>query len=242
MTLIPDPADKIIVALDGMHETEVIELVQQIPKLSWIKIGLELFVSGGPQLVNNLRNMGKQVFLDLKFHDIPTTMSKACRQAAMTGARLITVHACSGSKALFEANQAALEGAAEVGFPPPTLLAVTVLTSWSNDDFSNELLIAQSINERVRLLTDLAVASGLGGCVCSPLEAKELRSLNPSPFEIITPGIRLKGGERQDQSRVMAPLEAFQAGASKLVVGRSITQSENPSEAFDSFCRELTIA
>ena len=129
-------ADRLIVALDGMNQFEVFHLVDQLPNLKWVKVGLELFVNAGPEVVTSLRDRGVRVFLDLKFHDIPITMSGACRQAARTGAELITVHACAGIHALKEANIAAFQGAEEAGFPAPTLLGVTVLTSWNSKRLS----------------------------------------------------------------------------------------------------------
>ena len=236
------PAEKIILALDGMNESEALALIAKIPNLTWVKVGLELFISSGPEFLNVLQKEGKKVFLDLKFHDIPTTMAKACRQAARTGAKLITVHACAGHKALVEANKAALEGACDLNLPPPTLLAVTVLTSWTAENFAKELFINQPLNQRVELMADLASVSGIGGCVCSPLEVRKLRKIYPHPFQLITPGIRSRDAGLDDQARVMCASEAMKVGASQLVIGRSITKSENPSEAFQCFCRELAIA
>ena len=165
-----NPSDKLILALDGMNQSEVFCLIHKLPDLRWVKVGLELFVSAGPEVVTFLKEKGIKVFLDLKFHDIPKTMSGACRQAGRTGAELITVHACAGIDALKEANASAIQGANEVGFGAPTLLAVTVLTSWEPMRFASELGIHQPLGERVELLADLAVDSGIGGCVCSPRE------------------------------------------------------------------------
>ena len=142
-----NPSDKLILALDGMDKSEVFCLINQLPDLKWVKVGLELFVSAGPEVVTFLKEKGVKVFLDLKFHDIPKTMSGACRQAAKTGAELISVHACAGIDALKEANASAIQGASEMGFPKPTLLAVTVLTSWESERFANELLITQPLAE-----------------------------------------------------------------------------------------------
>ena len=240
MSLLSNPAEQIIVALDGMTTADSLLLIDSIPKLCWVKVGLELFITAGPDLLNVLQKEGKKVFLDLKFHDIPSTMAKACRQAAKTGAKLITVHACAGRAALFEANRAAIEGAKDLNLPPPTLLAVTVLTSWKPENFAKELCIKQSLDQRVELMADLASQAGIGGCVCSAVEVEKLRQLYPHPFQLITPGIRPKGSNLDDQARVMSASEAINAGASKLVIGRAITRSENPSEAFQYFCRELT--
>ncbi len=234
-----NPAEKIILALDGMNQREVFDLVEQLPNLQWVKVGLELFVSSGPEVIKELRERGLRVFLDLKFHDIPMTISGACRQAARTGAELITVHACSGFVALKEANLAAINGAAEVGCKPPTLLAVTVLTSWESKRFSRELGITEPIEQRVEFLAQLAAEAGLGGCVCSPLELKTLRKLFHEPFKLVTPGIRTKGADLQDQTRVMSPSEALSYGATYLVLGRPITKAIDPVIAFKNLCSEL---
>ena len=180
-----------------------------------------------------------RVFLDLKFHDIPATMAGACRRAAALGAELITVHACAGSEALKAAQSAAVEGAQQAGLYPPTLLAVTVLTSWEEQRLQRELAIQQSIGERVPALAQLSATAGIGGCVCSPLEAAALRAQHPVPFALVTPGIRPKGAAVGDQARVMGPAEAMAAGASQLVIGRPITKADDPSAAFAGCCAQL---
>ena len=211
----------------------------QLEGLRWVKVGLELFVQAGPEVVAQLRAQGLRVFLDLKFHDIPATMAGACRRAAALGAELITVHACAGSEALKAAQAAAIEGAQAAGQPLPTLLAVTVLTSWQEQRLQQELAIAQGIAERVPALAQLSATAGIGGCVCSPLEAAALRSQHPEPFVLVTPGIRPKGAAAGDQARVMGPAEAMAAGASQLVIGRPITQASDPSAALARCCAEL---
>lgn len=234
-----DPADRIIVALDGMAPQQALALSQQLQGLRWVKVGLELFVQAGPQVVTQLREQGARVFLDLKFHDIPATMAGACRRAAALGAELITVHACAGSEALQAAQTAAVEGAQSTGQPAPTLLAVTVLTSWEEQRLQRELAITQGIAERVPALAQLSITAGVGGCVCSPLEAATLRAQHPEPFALVTPGIRPKGVAVGDQVRVMGPAEAIAAGASQLVIGRPITKADDPSAAFVACCEQL---
>ncbi|QNI56089.1 orotidine 5-phosphate decarboxylase [Synechococcus sp. BIOS-E4-1] len=233
------PADRIILALDGMAPDQALGFAAQVQGLRWVKVGLELFVQAGPQVVAQLRNQDLRVFLDLKFHDIPATMAGACRRAAALGAELITVHACAGSEALQAAQAAAVKGAQSAGLPVPTLLAVTVLTSWDEQYLQQELAISQSIAERVPALAQLASTAGIGGCVCSPLEASALRAQHPEPFALVTPGIRPKGAAVGDQARVMGPAEAIAAGASQLVIGRPITKAEDPSAAFAACCAEL---
>ena len=236
-----EAAERIIVALDGMALEQALAFSAQVDGLRWVKVGLELFVQAGPDVVAQLRDQGLRVFLDLKFHDIPATMAGACRRAAALGAELITVHACAGSEALQAAQAAAVEGAQRAGQPAPTLLAVTVLTSWEQQRLQRELAIGQGIAERVSALAQLSATAGIGGCVCSPLEVSALRAQHPEPFALVTPGIRPKGAAVGDQARVMGPAEAIAAGASQLVVGRPITCADNPSAAFAGCCQDLKI-
>lgn len=234
-------ADRIIVALDGMGGDQALALARAVPELRWVKVGLELFTAAGPEVVRRLRDQGKRVFLDLKFHDIPATMAGACRSAARLGAELITVHACAGSEALGQAQDAAREAAAAAGLPAPTLLAVTVLTSWEPARFARELAIAEPVETYVPRLAELAAAAGIGGCVCSPLEVAALRAAHPEPFALVTPGIRPAGAPLGDQQRVMTPAAALAAGASQLVVGRPITRAADPAAAFAQLCVELGV-
>ena len=232
-------AERIIVALDGMAPEQALAFSRSVEGLRWVKVGLELFVQAGPDVVAQLREQGLRVFLDLKFHDIPATMAGACKRAAGLGAELITVHACAGSEALRAAQAAASEGAQAAGLASPTLLAVTVLTSWEEQRLQRELALSQTIAERVPSLAQLAASAGIGGCVCSPLEAASLRAQHPEPFALVTPGIRPKGSAVGDQARVLGPAEAIAAGASQLVIGRPITKAEDPSAAFAACCAEL---
>ncbi len=232
-------AERIIVALDGMAPEQALAFSRSVEGLRWVKVGLELFVQAGPDVVAQLREQGLRVFLDLKFHDIPATMAGACRRAAGLGAELITVHACAGSEALRAAQAAASEAAQAAGLASPTLLAVTVLTSWEEQRLQRELALSQTIAERVPSLAQLAASAGIGGCVCSPLEAASLRAQHPEPFALVTPGIRPKGTAVGDQARVLGPAEAIAAGASQLVIGRPITKAEDPSAAFAACCAEL---
>lgn len=237
--LASDPAEQIIVALDGMGPDQALALVASLPQLRWVKVGLELFTAAGPGVVSQLRDQGKRVFLDLKFHDIPATMAGACRSAARLGAELITVHACAGRDALMAAQSAAQESAQAVGLPAPTLLAVTVLTSWDALRFAEELAIDEPLPQYVPRLARLAAAAGLGGCVCSPLEVAALRAAHQQPFALVTPGIRPAGSNRGDQARVLTPAQALAAGASQLVIGRPITAAEDPAAVLAACCDEL---
>jgi orotidine-5'-phosphate decarboxylase len=234
-----DPAERIVVALDRPDAASAMSVVTAIPGLRWVKVGLELFTSAGPEVVSLLRECGLRVFLDLKFHDIPATMAGACRSAAQLGAELITIHASAGSEALVAAQAGAVQGAAASGLEPPTLLAVTVLTSWDLPRFASELQVSTPLNRYVSDLARLAAAAGVGGAVCSPLEVAGLRREHPEPFVLVTPGIRPAGSAAGDQQRVMGPAQAVAAGASRLVIGRPITAAADPAAAFDACCREL---
>jgi orotidine-5'-phosphate decarboxylase len=242
MTIASQPADRIIVALDGMAPKQALAFTAAVTELRWVKVGLELFVAGGPAVVRQLRDQGKRVFLDLKFHDIPATMAGACRSATRLGAELITVHACAGHDALAAAQAAALEVASDAGLPVPTLLAVTVLTSWEASRFAAQLAIDEPLEAYVPRLARLAAAAGIGGCVSSPLEVAALREVHPEPFALVTPGIRPVGSALGDQQRVMTPAEALVAGASQLVIGRPITAAADPAAAFSACCAELELA
>ena len=239
MKNIDNPSEKIIIALDGMDKNNVFNLLEKIPEIIWVKVGLELFVSEGPDVLSILRDKGKKIFLDLKFHDIPTTVARACFAASQTGAEFISLHTCAGMKALKMANEAAQEGASKVNLSPPKLLGITILTSWTKESFANDLLIDQSIDQRVKHLAEIALNSGLGGCVCSPREVRFLREIYPESFDLITPGIRSIGSDMNDQSRVSDASEALKMGASKLVIGRAITQSDDPANMFKSFCNKI---
>lgn len=235
----PSPADRIIVALDGMAPEQAVALAAGLPGLRWVKVGLELFLAGGPSVVARLRQQGLRVFLDLKFHDIPATMAGACRRGAALGAELMTVHAAAGLEALRQAQAAAAEGAAAADLPAPTLLAVTVLTSWDPQRLAAELAPAEPLEAHAQRLADLAAAAGVGGCVCSPLEVADLRLRHPEPFQLVTPGIRPVGASPGDQARVLSPAEAIAAGASRLVIGRPITTAADPAAAFTACLRAL---
>ena len=233
------PNQKIILALDGLSEVDAIDLVGNIPELLWVKVGLELFINGGPAIVETFLEMERNIFLDLKFHDIPATVYGACRRAANLGVGLLTVHASSGVKTIEAAVQGLLDGSTESGLPKPKLLAVTVLTCWDKENFNKELLIGQSIEDRVLFLAKLARDAGVDGCVCSPLEVAKLRLEFRDDFELVTPGIRMINDESNDQKRIMTPKMAILSGASKIVIGRPVTKSSNPRFVFEQICSQL---
>ena len=232
--------EKIILALDGLNKNEIINFLKKCPEIRWVKVGLELFCKEGPEIIKILRKMEKKIFLDLKIYDIPNTMYATCYQISKLGVDIISVHASAGSRALKISKKASLEGSSELNLKPPILLGVTVLTSFSQDDIKIDFDIQTSIEDNVLKLAELSFRSGLDGCVCSPRELKTLRLTYDENFKLITPGIRLEEKIKHDQRRVMTPKKAILSGASKLVIGRSITQSENPARVFLDICESIT--
>jgi len=232
--------EKIILALDGFNKNEIVNLLKKCPQIRWVKVGLELFCKEGPDIIKILKKMKKKVFLDLKLYDIPNTMYAACYQISKLGVDIISLHASAGSRALKFSKKASLEGSSELNLKPPILLGVTVLTSFSSEDIKIDFNIQTSIEDNVLKLAELSFNSGLDGCVCSPWELKTLRLTYDNNFQLITPGIRLEEKTKHDQKRVMTPKQAIFYGASKLVIGRSITQSENPKRVFLEICESIT--
>ncbi|MFQ3618497.1 MAG: orotidine-5'-phosphate decarboxylase [Cyanobacteriota bacterium] len=235
-----DNRDRIIVPLDAPTLEEAIALVDQLPEVSFWKVGLELFVSTGATILAELKNRQKRIFLDLKFHDIPNTMAGACRAAGRYGVDLLTVHATAGKDALIAAHAAAQDGAAAAGNPPPNVIAVTVLTSVSPRTLAFELKVPLELPDFALQMARLAQDSGLSGVVCSPQEAAQLRQVCGDRFLLVCPGVRPTWASANDQRRVMTPAEALKAGASYLVIGRPITAAPDPADAFARICEEVT--
>jgi orotidine-5'-phosphate decarboxylase len=226
----------VIVALDFPDRVSALGLADRLsPELCRLKIGKELFTRAGPDLVEELQLRGFEIFLDLKFHDIPNTVAGAVRAAADLGVWMVNVHA-SGGRRMMEAARAALAGYQQV----PLLIGVTVLTSMSNDDLV-ELGYRETAGQRVLRLAQLAEECALDGVVCSAQEASELRRAHGEGFTLVTPGIRLAGDAAGDQRRVVTPAEAVQLGSDYLVIGRSITAAEDPLAALQMVAKELSI-
>ena len=227
---------KIIVALDFPSAQEAIALCDRLPQVNFWKVGLELFISDGNAILRELKDRNKQIFLDLKLHDIPNTVGSACRIATKYGADFLTIHA-SGGKAMMQAAQAEVQGS------PTQLLAVSLLTSIAAPELASDLQVPLSVSEYVSKLILLAQASGLTGAVCSPHEVANLRSLlantsNPN-FCFVTPGVRPAGSAVGDQSRVMTPQQAIAAGADYLVIGRPITAAPDPVAAWNQIVADF---
>jgi len=231
--------DKVILAIDGLDINQAKSLLEKCPKIKWVKVGLELFVREGPGVIEILKGLNKNIFLDLKFHDIPNTMSAACYQVSKLGVDIISVHASAGFKALTESKKASLEGAKTLNLKPPSIVGITVLTSFSLEAFQTDLDRKNSIEDNVLRLAKLSNDAGLDGCVCSPWEAKMLRSIYKNNFELITPGIRTKIENKDDQNRIMTPNLAINHGASKLVIGRSISKAIDPNKTFLDICKSI---
>lgn len=225
---------KIIVALDYSDAAPALALVARLdPALCRLKVGKELFTAAGPQLVEQLQRRGFEVFLDLKFHDIPNTTAQACKAAASLGVWMVNVHALGGRRMM----EAAREGLANFS-KPPKLIAVTVLTSMAQADLM-ELGIAATPAEQVSRLAALVQASGLDGVVCSAQEAALLRRERGEKFCLVTPGIRPADAAADDQSRIMTPRAALEAGSSYLVIGRPITKAADPLLALQQIANEI---
>lgn len=218
---------KVIVALDFDNERQVDELVEQLSPINCrLKVGKELFTYYGPQLVKRLVDRGFDVFLDLKFHDIPNTVAKACLAAADLGVWMLNVHASGGEKMMSHAKQE-LDKRFEI---PPKLIAVTVLTSMDQSQLEG-VISSVSIEQQVLKLAKLTHKAGLDGVVCSAMEAKSIRHDLGSQFALVTPGIRPSGSSSNDQTRIVTPSDAVKYGVNYMVIGRPITLSENPIEA-----------
>jgi len=226
---------KIIVALDYDSHDEAVAMARCLdPARCRVKVGKELFTSAGPQLVAALHDLGFEVFLDLKFHDIPNTVAKAVLAAAKMGVWMVNVHASGGS----EMMQTTLNMLRAKGGHQPILIAVTVLTSMDAQGLS-ETGIAQSPAERVLQLAELTKVSGFEGVVCSAQEAQLLKQKLGSEFILVTPGIRPAFATAGDQKRVMTPADAIRAGSDYLVIGRPITQADDPMMALAQIEAEL---
>lgn len=235
-------AHRVIVPLDVSGEVEAIALISALPKVTFWKVGLELFVSTGASILQTLKEQEKQIFLDLKFHDIPNTVAGACRAAARYGVDLITVHATAGRPALKAAREALQEGADEAQQPVPRLIGITVLTSLTSRELALDLKIPIELPEYALQMALLAKESGLDGAVCSPQEVEQLRHVCGEEFLLVCPGVRPTWSEAGDQRRAMTPTAALRSGADYLVIGRPITASDDPPAAFDRICKELEMS
>lgn len=225
---------RVIVPLDFPDAESALALAARLdPALCRVKVGKELYVAAGPSVVRALHDRGFEVFLDLKFHDIPNTVAGACRAAARLGVWMMNVHA-SGGEAMMRAAREAVAGAAR----PPLLIGVTILTSLAEGDLARVGLHG-TVLDNVERLAALARGCGLDGVVCSAMEAPRLRAAHGAGFRLVTPGIRLAGAAADDQSRVVTPAEALRLGADYLVIGRPIAQAPDPVAVLQSIRTSL---
>lgn len=228
------PDSPIIVALDYEDVSHCIHLVNQLsPERVRLKVGNELFTYGGPAIVEDLQLRGFEVFLDLKYHDIPNTVAKAVKAAARLGVWMVNVHASGGERMMTAAREAV-----EQSGHRPLLIGVTVLTSMSGEDLG-QVGVQRSPEDQVVHLAGLVQNSGLDGVVCSAQEATLLKNCFGADFKLVTPGIRPAGAGADDQRRTLTPAEAVAAGSDYLVVGRPITAAENPAEACEQILQSL---
>ena len=231
--------DRLIVALDVNSRDSALSLVQTLrPRVQRFKVGLELFTACGPALVREILEKGGQVFLDLKFHDIPNTVARAAVSAARLGVGMFTIH-LSGGPLMARRAADELEAHCQVyRVQRPKILGVTVLTSLSAADLE-ELGVGRSVEDQVVALAEMGKAAGLDGVVCSPLEARLIREVCGREFLVVTPGIRPEGSEPDDQSRTLSPKVALEAGADFLVVGRPIVKADDPLEAAENILLQM---
>jgi len=224
----------VVVALDYADKKSALNMAGKLdPAHCRVKVGKELFTAEGPGVVEALSAQGFDVFLDLKFHDIPATVAKACRSAAELGVWMVNVHA-SGGRRMMEAAREALE----LSSHRPILTAVTVLTSMDASDLA-EIGITVTPEQQVKRLAALAKSSGMDGVVCSAQEAAMLRNEIEQPFVLVTPGIRPAGSAQDDQRRILTPSQAKKLGVDYMVIGRPITQAADPMASLHSILQEL---
>jgi orotidine-5'-phosphate decarboxylase len=230
----------IIAALDVPTAEQALKLAEQIaPAVGAFKIGSELFTAAGPDIVRRVRATGASVFLDLKFHDIPNTVTKAVTSAVQLDVQMLTVHTSGGFEMLKAAEQAAQETAWKLGRTPPLVLGVTVLTSLDAGALK-EIGLDGNVDYQVRRLATVATRAGLRGLVCSPQEVAKLRQSLPPSTQLVTPGVRTGTEKADDQKRTLTPREAIAAGANWLVIGRPIYAAENPRAAAEKILESLS--
>ncbi len=230
---------ELIVALDVQTREEAVSKIKEIGDgVGFYKIGLELFTAEGPDIVKAVKDLGKKVFLDLKFHDIPRTVERAVRSGGKLGVDLMTIHSIGGNAMI----RAAADAAAEFGAAAPKILAVTVLTSLDEADLKDVGILSRTPAEQVRSAAYLAVASGANGLVCSPKEVGVLSRALRAGTVFVTPGVRPAGAAVGDQKRVATPADAVADGATHLVVGRPILAAADPAAAARAILAEMASA
>jgi len=239
-----NPQDYLALALDGLQELDHLQKMidQTRDYCGTYKIGLELYTRFGPSILDMVRKSKRNIFLDLKYHDIPNTVSKAVLSASQLGVQFCTIHT-QGGTAMMSAAAAAGRCALEKGLIPPKLIGVTLLTSIDEHCLHSELGVNRPIGDHVLHLAGLAVFSGMGGIVCSaadlPYVKEHLKDV-PKDFDIITPGIRRQGSETHDQKRTATPAGALSLGATLLVIGREATSAKDPAGAMQAILSDIS--
>jgi orotidine-5'-phosphate decarboxylase len=229
---------KIIVALDTTDVDKALNLTKLIPDVGAFKLGLEFFCANGPSGIKVIAQTGVNIFLDLKFHDIPNTVIGAIQASLNMQPYMMTVHLSGGFNMLKKSMDSIKNSYVNSSLERPLILGVSVLTSIDNTDFDS-LGLSGKVEDQVLRLGQLAISAGLDGLVCSAKELKALRRELGSNFILVTPGIRLKDGEINDQKRIVTPYQALTDGANYLVIGRPITASKNPKQALSNIIKEM---
>lgn len=232
--------EKLILALDVSDGKTALNIVDSFKDhVGMFKIGLELFVSAGPDIVRQINGRGKKVFLDLKFHDIPNTASRAAMAAARLGVYMFNIHASGGLDMMRKCRDSVVEMCLRENIARPRILGVTVLTSLSNEILKHELGLQHNVNTHVRLLSRLSAEAGLDGVVASAHEVATIRNHSEKDFLIITPGIRSSWSPPDDQRRTMTPREAIKEGADYLVLGRTVLNEPDPAKTLELISAEI---
>lgn len=233
------PHELIFCAFDTVNVDEAVSLASKLKgTIGGIKLGLEFFCANGAEGYRRVGAVGLPIFLDLKFHDIPNTVAGAIRAVAPLAPRILTIHTQGGPDMMRRASETAHEEAEKLGLEAPSVVGVTILTSLDDSDL-NAIGVQDIVPDQVKRLAQLAVNSGLDGMVCSPKEIELARSVTNRDFKLVVPGIRPVGADIGDQKRVMTPLEAVGAGADVLVIGRPITQADDPTAAAQAIAKQL---
>jgi orotidine-5'-phosphate decarboxylase len=233
--------DRLALALDVENDQEALGIVAELKdSVGVFKIGLQLFTAYGPDIVRRIVGMGGNVFLDLKYHDIPNTVAKASAEAVKLGVSIFNVHSLGGLDMMKAAAESAKETAEKFNLPVPTLLAVTILTSMDEKNLRKELKITRSLQREVTHLARLAQRAGMHGVVASPQEIKTLRRAVRGEFVILTPGVRPAWADLDDQKRVMTPGEAVKAGADYIVIGRPVLKASDRKAAVKKILEEMS--
>jgi len=230
--------NKVIIALDVETGNKALGLVDSLEAARMFKVGLELFTAEGPTLLRELTKRGKQVFLDLKLHDIPNTVAGAVSAGTSHGIQMMTLHASGGLDMMRSACDAAEAASEKTGLPRPLLLGVTILTSLKSRELADIGMTADTEAQVLRLAR-LSRQAGLDGAVCSPWEIDLIKEECGRDFLVVTPGIRPAWAAAQDQKRIMTPAQAIRRGADYIVIGRPVTKAESPSGAFGTIIKEL---